>query len=200
MVSSVNANQQVQYERKFSLGRTVAGATTGAIALKTVNDAVMRKQASQTIQLLRGANADEFIKANNISKTAVKNSIKNAKKVLKSTDYLTTIKEGVKSPKETVSKIVDYTKNTVKNTNVKDIPGKAKNLPSQAKGIFKNVAEKVVNTAKSLKGETLKETLANVMKASKTVKGKQAVNLALGAVCGLLIFGTTKLVKTDKKA
>ena len=200
MVSSINTNQQAQYERKFSLGRTVAGATTGAIALKTVNDAVMRKQASQTMQLLRGANADEFIKANNISNAAVKNSIKNAKKVLKSTDYLTTLKESVKSPKETVSKIVDYTKNTVKNTNVKDIPGKAKNLPTQAKGLFEKVSAKVLKTAKSLKGETLKETMANVMKASKTVKAKQLVNLALGAVCGLLIFGTTKLVKTDKKA
>lgn len=191
MISSVNTNQQAQYERRFSLGRTVAGATTGAIALKTVNDAVMRRQASQTIQLLKGAGADEFIKANNISKTAVKNSVKNAEQVLKSTDYLSTIKESVKTPKETISKLVNYTKDTVKNTSVKDIP-------SKIKGFAGNISSKVITTAKSLKGETLKETFNNVMKASKTVKGKQAVNLALGAVCGLMIFGTSKLVKTNK--
>lgn len=199
MVSSINTNQQSQYERKFSLGRTVAGATTGAIALKTVNDVVMRKQASQTLQLLQGAKADEFIKANNISKTAVKQSVNNAKQVLKSTDYLSTIKENVKSPKEAISKLVNYAKDKVTKTNVKDIPSTLKTVPSKAKGLFGKVATKVTKTAKSLKGATLKETFANVMKASKTVKGKQAVNLALGAVCGLLIFGTSKLVKTDKK-
>lgn len=193
MVSSVNQNSQAQYERRFSLSKAATSAATGAALFKVTNDALMRRQANNTISLLRSPNADQYIKSANISKETVKTALKDADSVVKNTEYLSKIKNAVKSPKETISKIADKVTTTVKKTSVKDIP-------SKAKGFVTKFAEKAVKTAKSFKGETLKETMTNVLKATKTAKGKQVVNVALGAVCGLLLFGATKVKKTKEQA
>ncbi|MBQ9688005.1 hypothetical protein IJV79_00045 [bacterium] len=186
MVNSVNSYSQApQYENKFSVGKTVSAGVAGAALFKVANDALLRKDASRTMSLLRGVGADEFITSSNISHSAVKKAVNEAQKVLKSTDYINTIKQSVKSPKETATKVVETATETIKGSKLSDI---GKHLLNKAKA----VGTKLVSTAKSLKGETFKETISKVMKASKTVKGKQVVTLALGAVCGLMLFGTSQ--------
>ncbi len=189
MVSSVNTNSQVQYERKFSLGKAATSATVGALALKAANDAVLRNSASKTMTLLRGAGADEFIASNNLSKSAVKKAVKEAKQTLINTQYLADIKNGIKNPKTGFAKVKDFATNTFKNTNLKEIPAKAK-----------GVGEKLLTSVKTLKGKTLKETLTNVLNATKTTKGKNALTLATGALCGLMLFGASKVVKKENQA
>lgn len=197
MVSSVNAaglvgktvaEQRAQYERKFSPCKTATSATFGAVGLKLANDAVLRKNASKTISLLQGVNADEFIATNNLSKDAVKSAIENAQQTLTSTQYLSKIKEAVKSP----SSVVDKVKNWATNVNIREIPANLKKYVSKT-------IEGLKTSAKSLKGETLSATLKNVLNATKTAKGKNVLTLATGALCGLMLFGTSKIVKKHDK-
>lgn len=188
MVSSVNANQQAQYERKFSLGKTATSATFGALGLKLANDAVLRKNAQNTLNNIRAQHilaSDQF----------VTEATQNAKKVceeasnhLTNTQYLSKIKDAIKNP----SQLVDKVKNWAMNVNVREIPANSKKL-------FSKTIEGLKTSAKSLKGETITDTLKNVLNATKTTKGRNVMTLAAGALCGLMMFGTSKIVKTHDK-
>lgn len=188
MVSSVNANQQAQYERKFSLGKTATSATFGAIGLKLANDAVLRKNAHNTLNNIRSQHilaSDQFVTE---ATQNAKKLCEDASKTLSNTEYLTRIKEAVKNP----TQIVDKVKNWAINVNVREIPANSKKAVTKAVEGFKT-------SAKSLKGETLSATLKNVLNATKTAKGRNVLTLATGALCGLMLFGTSKIVKKHDK-
>ena len=191
MVNSVNNNFSQEYEKKFSFAKTATSAVTGATLYKVANDVLLRKEANKTVALLRGVDADTFIASSKLTKKQVKSILKNADETLKNTGYLSSIKNALKSPIETAQNIKD----AVTVENIKAIPTKVKNHVS-------SIINKALKTTKKLKGETISQTATNIVsainKGSKTIKGKQALTVALGAASGLILLGTHKKVKSSQ--
>lgn len=174
MVSSVQ--QQGQNRQSFSAKDAVQCMAVGAVSGRLATDLVWRHTAKKYVNCIKEqtlGNLDNLSHAQKVSYSV-------ANDVIDNTNYLTSLKNAILNPKETLSKVVEG----AKNFKLSDFISKAKDGIGNT---FKSLS--------SLKGSTFTETITNIGQKCGTIKGISIASTALFALAPLLGISIAQNIK-----